>query len=50
MKRGTPEYEAYIRRLVDEAPPFSEEKRRYIQAWFAQARIAKRQRDRGIAA
>lgn len=44
MKRGTPEYQAYVRKVVDMAPPFSEEKRRYIQAWFAQARIAKRER------
>jgi len=45
MKRGTPEYEAYVKKVVDQAPPFSEEKRRYIQAWFAQARMAKRQRE-----
>ncbi|MGI5222513.1 hypothetical protein [Nocardia sp. CA-290969] len=42
VKRGTPEYEAYVKKIVDQAPPFSEAKRRYIQAWFAEARINQR--------
>lgn len=38
----SPEYWTHVRKVVDQAPPLSEEKKRFIAAWFAQARVGKR--------
>ena len=42
--RGTPEYREYVKKVVDQAPPLSEEKKVRLRALFAESRIERRER------